>query len=102
MRQSKPPDPVTGDGLWGNRLTVASRADASQVDDRASRAYASRERAEDVRVFRAALRHSRWVRLLRVGIPAAVVVTVLVIVLSVYVLDPLRQLAKLPASIGGL
>jgi len=83
-------------------LTVASRADASQVDDRASRAYASRERAEDVRVFRAALRHSRWVRLLRVGIPAAVVVTVLVIVLSIYVLDPLRQLAKLPASIGGL
>ena len=101
MRQSKPPDPVTGDGLWGSRLTVASRADASQVDDRATRAYASRERAEDVRVFRAALRHSRWVRLLRIGIPGAVVLAGLIIVLSVYVLDPLRQLANLP-QIGGL
>ena len=102
MRQSKPPDPVTGDGLWGSRLTVASRADASQVDDRATRAYASRERDHDVRVFRAALRHSRWVRLLRVGIPAAVVVAAAIIFMSVYVLDPLRQLAKLPGSIGGL
>jgi len=47
-------------------------------------------------VFRAALRHSRFVRFLRIGIPAFVVVGVLMIVLSVYVLDPLRQLAKLP------
>jgi lipopolysaccharide export system protein LptC len=53
-------------------------------------------------VFRAALRHSRWVRLLRVGIPAAVVVAAAIIFMSVYVLDPLRQLAKLPGSIGGL
>jgi lipopolysaccharide export system protein LptC len=83
-------------------LTVASRADVSQVDDRATRAYASRERANDARVFRKALRHSRWVRLLRVGIPVAVVVAVLIVTLSVYVLDPLRHLAGLPASIGGL
>jgi lipopolysaccharide export system protein LptC len=41
------------------------------------------------------------VRLLRVGIPTLVVVGALIIVLSVYVLDPLRQFAKLP-SIGGL
>jgi lipopolysaccharide export system protein LptC len=83
-------------------LTVASRADVSQADDRATRAYASRERANDVRVFRTALRHSRWVRLLRIGIPAFVVLGTLIIFLSVYVLDPLRQLAKLPGSIGGL
>ena len=51
-------------------------------------------------MFRAALRHSRFVRFLRIGIPAFVVVGVLMIVLSVYVLDPLRQLAKLP-TIGG-
>jgi lipopolysaccharide export system protein LptC len=82
-------------------LTVASRADASQVDDRATRAYASRDRANDARVFRTALRHSRLVRLLRIGIPAFVVVGALIVVLSVYVLDPLRHFPKLP-SIGGL
>jgi lipopolysaccharide export system protein LptC len=83
-------------------LTVASRADVSQVDDRATRAYASRDRANDARVFRSALRHSRLVRLLRFGIPAAIALGALIIVLSVYVLDPLRALAKLPGSIGGL
>jgi lipopolysaccharide export system protein LptC len=83
-------------------LTVASRADVSQVDEAASRAHGARERAKDMRVFRAALRHSRLVRFLRIGIPALVVVGALIIFLSVYVLDPLRQLAKLPGSIGGL
>jgi lipopolysaccharide export system protein LptC len=83
-------------------LTVASRADVSQVDEGASRVHGARERAKDVRVFRAALRHSRLVRFLRIGIPAFVVVGALIIFLSVYVLDPLRQLAKLPGSIGGL
>jgi lipopolysaccharide export system protein LptC len=83
-------------------LTVASRADVSQIDDRATRAYASRDRANDARVFRSALRHSRLVRLLRIGIPVAIALGALVIVLSVYVLDPLRALAKLPGSIGGL
>jgi lipopolysaccharide export system protein LptC len=83
-------------------LTVASRADVSQVDDRATRAYASRDRSNDARVFRSALRHSRLVRLLRIGIPVAIALGALVIVLSVYVLDPLRALAKLPGSIGGL
>jgi lipopolysaccharide export system protein LptC len=100
MRQSEPPDPLPG-RAGGSRLTVASRADASQVDDRATRAYASRDRANDARVFRTALRHSRLVRLLRIGIPAFVVVGALIVVLSVYVLDPLRHFPKLP-SIGGL
>jgi len=53
-------------------------------------------------VFRAALRHSRLVRLLRVGVPAIVVLGALLAVLAVYVLDPLSRIAKLPASIGGL
>jgi lipopolysaccharide export system protein LptC len=79
----------------------ASHADLSEVDDRAPRAFASRGRSENARVFRAALRHSRLVRLLRVAIPTAVVLGVVMTVLSVYVLDPLRALAKLPA-IGGL
>lgn len=100
MRQSEAPDPLSGRAV-GSFLTVAFRADVSQVDDGATRGYSSRERAKDMRVFRAALRHSRRVRLLRIGIPGAVVLAGLIIVLSVYVLDPLRQLAKLP-QIGGL
>jgi len=80
----------------------ASHADGSQVDDRAPRAFASRGRSDNARVFRAALRHSRFVRLLRVAIPTAVVFGAVMIVLSVYVFDPLRALAKLPGSIGGL
>ena len=74
----------------------------SQVDDPATRGYASRGRTDNTRVFRAAIRHSRFVRLLRIGIPFAVVLGVVTTVLSVYVLDPLRALAKLPGSIGGL
>jgi lipopolysaccharide export system protein LptC len=83
-------------------LTVASRADVSQVDDGATRAHGSRERAKDARVFRAALRHSRWIRMLRVVIPTTVVVGALITTLFVYVLDPLRVLTKLPASFGGV
>src|SRR5262249_60585464 len=100
MRQSEAPDPLSGRAV-GGCLTVAFRADVSQVDDGATRGYSSGERGKDMRVFRAALRHSRRVRLLRIGIPGAVVLAGLIIVLSVYVLDPLRQLAKLP-QIGGL
>ena len=91
-----------------SRLTIvshashsASHADVAEVDDHAPRAFASRGRTENARVFRAARRHSRLVRLLRVAIPTAVVLGVMITVLSVYVLDPLRALAKLPA-IGGL
>src|SRR5215470_3455637 len=79
-----------------------SNADVSQVDDRAARAFVTRGRVDNARVFRAALRHSRFVRLLRVAIPTAVVFGAVMIVLSVYVFDPLRALAKLPGSIGGL
>jgi lipopolysaccharide export system protein LptC len=80
----------------------ASHADVSQVDDRGPRAFASRGRTDNARVFRAARRHSRFVRLLRVAIPTAVVFGAVTVVLSVYVFDPLRALSRLPGSIGGL
>jgi lipopolysaccharide export system protein LptC len=82
-------------------LTVASHAD--NRDQRADpRAFASRGRTDNARVFRAALRHSRLVRLLRVTIPTVITLSVVVTVLMVYVLDPWRALARLPGSIGGL
>jgi len=79
----------------------ASHADASQVDDRAPRAFASRGRGDNARVFRAARRHSRFVRLLRFAIPTVVVLGAVTIVLSVYV-NPWRAFVKLPGNIGGL
>jgi lipopolysaccharide export system protein LptC len=88
-----------------SRLTIMSQsmsnADVTQVDDRAPRAFVTRGRVDNARVFRAALRHSRFVRLLRVAIPTAVVLGTVTIVLSAYVLNPWRML-KLPGSIGGL
>jgi lipopolysaccharide export system protein LptC len=75
---------------------------ASQADNRDPRAYASRGRADNTRVFRAAIRHSRLVRLLRVVIPTAITLGVVATVLMVYVLDPLSQLVRLPGSIGSL
>jgi lipopolysaccharide export system protein LptC len=53
-------------------------------------------------MFRAAKRHSRLVRFLRIGIPVGVVVSILAVIAVATVLDPLRALAKLPINIGGL
>jgi len=80
-----------------------SNADAPQVDDRATRAFASRGRTDNARVFRAARRHSRLVRLLRFTIPVVIVLGAVATVLSVYVFNSWRDLAnKLPVSSGGL
>ena len=91
------------------RLTImshasqsASHAQASEVDEHTARAFASRGRSDNARVFRAARRHSRLVRMLRLTIPVTVVLATLIGVLSFYVFDPLRALAKLPGSISGL
>jgi lipopolysaccharide export system protein LptC len=49
------------------------------------------------REFRSARRHSRWVRRLRVGIPAVVVVGLCVYTLSAW-LNPLTALSRLPTG----
>lgn len=58
-------------------------------------------RADGDRAFRAARRHSRAVRILRVAIPIAVVLGVAGILLVTY-FNPLRMLAKLPIDIGSM
>jgi len=55
-------------------------------------------RGDTQRVFRAARRHSRLVRALRVAIPAGAVIAVGAMILAATVFDPLRALAKLPIS----
>jgi lipopolysaccharide export system protein LptC len=74
----------------------------SHIDDRGSHAFMGAGRTDSDRVFRAARRHSRLVRFLRVGIPVGVVVGALVTVGIMTWLNPLRALAKLPVSIGSL
>src|SRR5205807_4213142 len=54
------------------------------------------------RLFRAAVRHSRYVRLLRVAIPAGVVVAVVGGIAVTALLKPLRLLSKLPVDLGSL
>jgi lipopolysaccharide export system protein LptC len=56
----------------------------------------------DERVFRAAVRHSRRVRILRVAIPTGVAVAVLAALIATTWLKPLRMLAKVPIDISNL
>jgi lipopolysaccharide export system protein LptC len=54
------------------------------------------------RRFRRALRHSRHVRMLRVGIPLVVILGGIAAFVVMTWLDPLRALARLPVDLGGL
>ena len=69
------------------------------TEPRDTRAFRATQRSNDAQRFRAAKRHSRRVRLLRVGLPlAAVIACALLALISWF--NPLRMLAKLPISVG--
>jgi lipopolysaccharide export system protein LptC len=74
---------------------------AARTDPQTARAYWTMSRGDSARAFRAARRHSRLVRILRVAIPVAVVVGTIGIVLITY-FNPLRMLGKLPVDISNL
>jgi lipopolysaccharide export system protein LptC len=59
-------------------------------------------RVDNDRAFRAAVRHSRQIRVLRLAIPVAVALAVVGAGVTVFVLEPLRALSKLPVDIGSL
>jgi lipopolysaccharide export system protein LptC len=82
-------------GLGMNRTIPA------QTDPQTARAYWTMSRGDSVRAFRAAKRHSRLVRFLRIAVPLAVVLGFAGVSLSTY-LNPLRMLAKLPVDAGDL
>ncbi len=88
------PIPVGRSGV--SRLSIGAN------HARVSRAFSVRSRTEGDRLFRAAVRHSRSVRALRVAIPVFVVLGGLAAVLATTLLDPLRALAKLPVDIGSV
>jgi len=86
----------------GDRLRVIHVTTMSDIHERGTRAFTATARLDSRRVFRAATRHSRFVRLLRVVLPAFVVIGGIGGIVVTTWLDPLRALAKLPVNIGGV
>jgi lipopolysaccharide export system protein LptC len=72
---------------------------AYENDGETTRAFTASDRGDNARRFRAAARHSRRVRWLRIGIPAALIIGALVLALVSW-LNPLRILGHLPIGIG--
>jgi lipopolysaccharide export system protein LptC len=73
----------------------------ARANPEAVRAYWSMSRGDSERAFRAARRHSRLVRFLRVALPAAVVLITVGMSLITW-LNPLRMLTALPVNINDL
>src|SRR4029077_10762940 len=71
------------------------------TEPRQTRAFKASQRSNHALRFRTALRHSRRVRFLRVGLPVAFVIGCLAIALVSW-FNPLRMLAKLPISVGNV
>jgi lipopolysaccharide export system protein LptC len=74
----------------------------SEFEHADAQVFAISSRADDDRTFRAAVRHSRRVRFLRVAIPASVGVVVLGGMVAAAILQPLRVLAKVPIELSSL
>lgn len=74
----------------------------ADIHERGTRAFTVTGRLDSRRLFRAAMRHSRFVRLMRVALPAVIVVGGIVGIVVTTWLDPLRALARLPVDIGGV
>jgi len=78
-----------------------NRVITARTDPQTARSYWTMSRGDSDRAFRSARRHSRLVRVLRIAIPAVVIVGLVVITLMTY-FNPLRMLAKLPININDL
>ena len=74
---------------------------AARSDPQTARAYWTMSRGSAERAFRAARRHSRIVRILRVALPATVALALAFVIVAAY-FNPLRVLTKLPIDIGNL
>ena len=80
-----------------NSLTAAS-----DVDERTPRVFARFGPADADRAFRAAVRHSRHVRILRLAIPLTAAIVVVAGAAFTYVLKPLRGLSGMPVDVGSM
>jgi lipopolysaccharide export system protein LptC len=77
------------------------RVITAKTDLQTARAYWTTSRSDGERAFRAARRHSRWVRLLRVAIPL-IVLGGLGFTAMVSFFNPMRMLADLPIGIDNV
>jgi lipopolysaccharide export system protein LptC len=80
-----------------NSLTAVS-----DLHERRPHVFAPSTRAAGDRAFRAAVRHSRHIRVLRVAVPVGVGVALLGALAFTALLGPLRALTKLPVDLGSL
>ena len=78
-----------------------SRVITAQTDDETARSYWTMSRGDSERAFRAARRHSRAVRVMRLAVPTGVILVLLGFGLAAY-FNPLRALAKLPVNLSDL
>ena len=78
-----------------------NRVITAKADAQTARAYWTMSTVDTERAFRAARRHSRFVRVSRVAIPVFVLFGLGATVLATY-LNPLRMLAKLPVDLDKL
>jgi lipopolysaccharide export system protein LptC len=78
-----------------------SRVITARADPEAVRAFWNMSRGDSERAFRAARRHSRMVRFLRIGLPAGIVIGLVSLSLVTW-LNPLRLLNKLPVNVSDL
>lgn len=70
-------------------------------EPREARAFKASQRGDHAKRFRDAARHSRRVKLLRVGLPVATLVFCLLLALIAF-FNPLRMLSNLPISVDGV
>lgn len=75
-----------------------NRVITAKTDPQTARSYWTMSRTDSDRAFRAARRHSRLVRLLRVAVPVTVVGALGFTVLLTY-FNPLRMLSSLPVNV---
>jgi lipopolysaccharide export system protein LptC len=78
-----------------------NRLISARTEPQTARAYWTMGRGDSERAFRAARRHSRLVRVLRIAVPTVVALVAVAVFLATY-FNPLRMLAKLPINIGDL
>jgi len=78
-----------------------NRVVTARTETQTARSYWTMSRGDSQRIFRAARRHSRLVRVLRIAIPVAVALGLVIVTLMTY-FNPLRMLARLPIDISGL
>jgi lipopolysaccharide export system protein LptC len=81
---------------------VLSLTAFSDIGDSEARVFTGVGRADGERAFRAAVRHSRFVRFLRVAVPCAVLLAVAGAIGVGMLLSPLRALSKLPIDLGSV